>query len=609
MRKALICAIFLAVTCGISAQASAAESVAGHLRLALETPPPFKNVQQSAQRQSTIVMQAWEIDRARSLKAANPNIRVLAYQNLTAMIRGTSTSGIRSTGVGYEEADSAHPDWFLLNTSGQRLTHASWNYLYMADPANAGYQQRWIENVQKTLAKGPWDGVMLDDTNLTAKYHTDASKIARYPTDRAYQQAVRSMLEYVYPRLKASGKLVYANIGAWVEYPAVAEQWLQYLDGGLEEMFLKWSTTKGEGYRDAGQWRVQLDQIATAQRLGKRFLAVTQASASDAQAIRYGWASTLLVGEGRVDYFAAENYRDDTWHADFDVDLGAATGAARSVSGGAWTRSFQRGLVVVNPSTSTVRVSFGGAYSGSGLQGATAASVAPKSALILTRDAAPEPEPRPEPEPTPEPNPTPEPTPEPEPTPTPNPTPEPTPNPTPTPEPEPTPEPNPTPTPEPTPTPTPEPNPTPTPEPNPTPTPTPEPTPEPTPQPNPTPKPKPSGRQQRRASKQPSRTAKQQRGNAKKARSAATRRVRVTRSARVVVRTANVAQCTATPRLGVTDGRRVLAKRTLRKRGSWVQTQVRLGRGAYELNVSAPGGSARCAKALRASIAVDVRGS
>jgi hypothetical protein len=383
MAVVLAAAVGLAVT-GTASASVASTAVAGHVRVALETPSSFSNIAQSARQNSYVVLQAWEAGKARELEAANPNVVVLVYQNLSAMAQGSAPEGLHSSGVSFEEATSAHPDWFLTSTSGQRISEGGYSWLWMADIGNAGYQQAWLSNVLSLLAHGPWDGVFLDDTNTTAKYHTDPSQIAAYPTDAAYQSAVRSMLAYVGPGLKAAGKLAIPNIGSWSEYPEVAKEWLQFVDGGMDEMFAKWSTTPGYGYRYAAQWKTQIEEIATTESMHKVFLAVTQAADNDPQAIRYGWASTLLAAQGHTSYVAAQNYSEETWTSEYNVELGAPTSAGKELSGGAWARTFANGLVVVNPTASTVHVELGGVYSGSGLTNATSADLAPDSALILT---------------------------------------------------------------------------------------------------------------------------------------------------------------------------------------------------------------------------------
>jgi hypothetical protein len=387
MRARMLLATILGVSwCSLLSPSAGMADVAGHVRLALATPSSFANVSTTAKRSSYVVLQAWDGARAAQLKAANPNLVVLMYQNASAMAKGAGPNGIYSSGVGYEQADAAHPDWFLKDTSGRRITEGGYDWLYMADVANAGYQDAWATNVAQRLASGAWDGVFLDDVNTTAKYHTDPSAIAAYPTDAAYQSAVRSMLAAVGPRLRAAGKLAIPNVGSWSEYPAVAKDWLQFVDGGMDEMFVKWSTSPGVGYRPAIDWKTQVNAIQAAESMGKRYLAVTQAGSGDTQAQRYGWASVLMAAKDTTSYLAGTNYNSDPeWLPEYDAPIGTPTGAMTALGNGAYTRRFVNGLVVVNPSSSTVKVALGGAYSGSGLANATSATLAPNTALVLTK--------------------------------------------------------------------------------------------------------------------------------------------------------------------------------------------------------------------------------
>lgn len=365
--------------------ALASANVASQFRVAIGSEASFPNLAQSAQHSSYIVLQAWEAKRASELKAANPNLKVLVYQNLSAMAQGTGPGGLSSSGISYAEANTTHPEWFLLNTSGSRISESGYSWLWMADTANLSYQQQWTSNVIKLLSSGPWDGVMMDDTNTTARYHTEPSSIAKYPTDAAYQGAVGSMLAYAGPRIQAAGKLAIPNMGSWSEYPEVVEGWLKYVSGGVDEMFAKWSATPGQGYRDASGWQTQIEEIQSTERMGKIFLAITQAEASDQQAILYGWGSVLLGADGHTAYSAAANYSSEEWCSECEAQIGEPTSAATKVAGGVWERSFTGGLVVVNPTAATVEVNLGGAYSGSGLTDATTATMPANTALVLQR--------------------------------------------------------------------------------------------------------------------------------------------------------------------------------------------------------------------------------
>ena len=200
---AAACALALA----LPSPALAGTSVAGHVRVAIDSAATFGA--NTASRHQVVILQPWQTDEMRTLKAANPAIKVLVYRNFSM----TSSSSGYSSGVTYSEADTSHPDWFLLDTNGQRITSSGWSYLTLMDPGVQSYQQRWAENVINELNTQGWDGVFMDDVNPTVKYQTSKTP-AKYPTDSAYQAAVRSGLAYIAPRVQAAGKLAVANIGS-----------------------------------------------------------------------------------------------------------------------------------------------------------------------------------------------------------------------------------------------------------------------------------------------------------------------------------------------------------------------------------------------------------
>jgi hypothetical protein len=389
LRARGLLALGLLAACCALAPASGSAAVAGHFCLELSTPATFADPALTAQRNSYVVLQAWEGERAAQLKAANPDLLVLVYQNLSAMAQGTSREGLSSSGVNYAEADTSHPEWFLREASGKRIAEQDYSWLWLADIGNPAYQQRWTENVLATLRSGPWDGVFIDDTNTTAKFHVDPpSRIVRYPTDAAYQAAVGSMLAFAGPQITATGKLALPNFGAWQEFPEVVAGWLASVSGGMDQMFAKWSPVPGRGYAGPTRWRIQLREIQTTEKMGKRFLAVTHAAPGDTRALRFGWATALLGASGDTAFFVTGAHGGDTWSSEYEITLGRAVAAAKPTGNGIWKRAFANGLVAVNPTIAPLGLRFGAAYSGSGLNHARGAILAPQSALILTRDAA-----------------------------------------------------------------------------------------------------------------------------------------------------------------------------------------------------------------------------
>ena len=71
----------LAISLGMTSVAGAA-SITGHVYPALDTAAASANYSQTAARSGYVILQAWETQRLHSLKAENPAIKVLVYENL-----------------------------------------------------------------------------------------------------------------------------------------------------------------------------------------------------------------------------------------------------------------------------------------------------------------------------------------------------------------------------------------------------------------------------------------------------------------------------------------------------------------------------------------------
>jgi hypothetical protein len=373
--------------CGSSSPGTDAEAsqgpVAGQLRVAIGTGAPWPRLRQSAQRFEYVVLHAWQEGRLRALKAANPEVKVLVYKNLTAS-QTSSSRGRWATGVSFQEADREHPEWFLLNTLGQRFTFRQYSYLWAMDVGNPDYQRRWFENVRRELKEGGWDGVLVDDTNPTMKYHYAPTSILRYPTDQAWQYATEAALAYIGPRLRAEGRLVVPNFGSWSEkgYTEVVDSWLQYVSGGMEEHFLKWSST-GRGYADPERWRRALGSLQQAQAAGKIFFGLTTSGNKDARAARYGWATMLLVANGKAAYAMQRDRGSEVWFPEYGYDLGKPTESVTALPSGVYRRRFSRGIVLVNPTYARASVTLDRVYSGSGQRAVHRVRLRPQHGVVL----------------------------------------------------------------------------------------------------------------------------------------------------------------------------------------------------------------------------------
>jgi hypothetical protein len=274
-----------------------------------------------------VVLQAWEYKRIPAIKAANPNTKVLVYKNLPSTSSNAVTNGIDNAllpaGVGYAWANANHPDWFLLDTTGQRIQWSDFLGNWQMDPGNVGYQDAWLANVKGELQRNGWDGVMLDDTfsGENAVWHLGGRTMAKYPTAASYTAAVRSFLARVCPGLTSAGFIALPNIASTT--PATWSDWVSLCSGALQEYWTKWGYDGTQQFSGA-DWDYRQQFLSLTERLGKIFLGVTYAPMNDVRSMRYARASFLLDWDGGPSALAFEPQVDaqDPYSSEWAVDVG-----------------------------------------------------------------------------------------------------------------------------------------------------------------------------------------------------------------------------------------------------------------------------------------------
>ena len=360
------------------------QSVAGHVRVAIDTAAATADFSETAERQQYVILQEWEHERMRALKARNPDITVLVYKNLAAMM-SLDERGDASTGVTIEDA-AEHPDWFLLDPAGRRITFESYPWLFAADVGRRSFQRRWADGVLAVLREHPWDGVFVDDANPTLRHHVDTARVTRYPTDAAYGAATGAALATIGPRIREARKLVIANFGSWSDYRPLVDGWLEHVSGAMEEQFAKFGTSPDSGYVTRGAWERQVGAVEAAESRGRRFLAITHSNNTDAAAARYGWATILLAAQGDSAFALHGDYTRETWFPEYELELGEPAGERSRDRSGLHRRRFANGLVLVNPTAGPLTADLGGRYSGSGLTRVRETVLEPHTGLVLVED-------------------------------------------------------------------------------------------------------------------------------------------------------------------------------------------------------------------------------
>jgi Hypothetical glycosyl hydrolase family 15 len=400
-RLALLCACIAALSALGLAHAGSARAATGisALRICTNCLPTGGDLS----RYQYVILNAWDAPSIPALKAKNPAMKVLVYQDAAASYayacHGGTDDRLLPAGVGYCAADSQHPEWFLKDTSSARVEFCDYPGTWQMDVGSAAYQTAWLASVSTMLKRDGWDGVMIDDVNSTERQHLCGKTLAAYPTDSAYEAATRSFLARIGPSLRSQGLLVLPNIN-YDCWEACWSSFIQYTSGAVREWWSKNSRGYGGHYGDNG-WDWSDGFLRLTQQAGKIFIGITYAPADDVRSMRYARASFLLDWNGGPSALAFEPAQEatDPWNSEWTADLGAARGARYQV-GLAWRRDFAEGTVVVNPSSSSSAVvALGGTYLLPDGSPVTTITLAPMTAAILRNVGPPAPPPPPPPPP------------------------------------------------------------------------------------------------------------------------------------------------------------------------------------------------------------------
>jgi hypothetical protein len=324
-------------------------------------------------------MQSDQASIARQLKAANPNLKIVAYQDFR-IARSGDPSGI-TTCVPYSVAAN-NPGWFLKDQNGNVISYGG---QYPLDVGLPAVQQECASHEIATARNGGFDGIFFDEIDARLAWTVPSGTTSQtYPTDSSWQAAETSQLAYLQPVVKAAGLLAIGNLGGTTSKPGLWQTWNGYLDGALESRGRKAASAPPSRFRTA-----KIAQAAWSEANGEIFLAHSYDSTEAGNT--YALDSMMLIANGESGYCVSPQYFltsiSELWFPEFCAaqQLGAASGAYTRLSNGVYRRDFANGVVLVNP-TSTAISSFspgGGTYSAFGLSNVTSVSMAPTSGLVL----------------------------------------------------------------------------------------------------------------------------------------------------------------------------------------------------------------------------------
>jgi putative glycosyl hydrolase-like family 15 (GHL15) protein len=295
-----------------------------------------------------VLLNAGDYKRIRRLKAANPGIKVFVYKDM-ASTRSWSCGGLVAGGVDYCWAKQRHPEWFTHQV-GAPFEWSRYPSHWQMNVGAPAYQNAWAANVVSELRRRGWDGVIIDNANMDPSRYRPFP-YDEYPTRQSYQDATRSFLASVGPKIRRAGFLVIPNIQHSPVYltKALWSDWIQFTSGATLEHYTRWST--GDSYigDSAWEWSGQ-ELLKLTQNAGKIFIGAFAGAMTDTRAMRYARASFLLDWNGGASALAFDPGATNPWSAEWTIDIGRPLGQRYPV-GPAWRRDYSGGTVVANPSS------------------------------------------------------------------------------------------------------------------------------------------------------------------------------------------------------------------------------------------------------------------
>jgi len=303
-----------------------------------------------------------------SIKAKNPNVRIIGYSNLM---------GIYSSDKDFAYISSNHEDWFVHDANDSRIVNTVFGW-YLMDVGVLGWMQYLVSNLNGgAMSNAAYDGVFMDDVwNLmvSTNFNTTipASVVSRWHND------TMGALQYIKANLLA-GKILVMNTDEWA-----TQDYINIVDGMMIEGY-------GHAYWDVDTpgsrgIYVILEQIAALSKASSMGKIVWAASGTiipsplnttevDAM-VKYCYGIFLLGENGPQAYWGFNDwYSSDGsrgYYPIMDTQIGSPTGAYY-YSQNTYMRDFTGGKVVVNLASSSYAVNLGGTYKL--LDGTTVSSV------------------------------------------------------------------------------------------------------------------------------------------------------------------------------------------------------------------------------------------
>lgn len=291
------------------------------------------------------------------MHSVKPDLKILVYLNGT-----------------YSRPGEVYPeDLYSHDAAGRRITANSDGGLLM-HPGRAAWRNEVGSDCTRRRAQSGYDGCYVDVLGLAPLSLSYGSGLPVRPQTGAVWTATEWLeaTAAIGARVKALNPSSYVMVNGlqngkrYTDVTGASSVLLSGVDGGNAENFIRTAELPVDDARVEHMWKADVDMIVDAESRGQSIFAMTKVwvSATQRQIDRvheYALASFLL-GTSGGSYFGffsdvdRMNVDEAVTVDKFDsVDVGAPTGAYVR-TGNLYLRSFSKGLVIVNPTTSTASI-------------------------------------------------------------------------------------------------------------------------------------------------------------------------------------------------------------------------------------------------------------
>ncbi len=325
------------------------------------------------------------------IKSINPNINIYLYQLGSEINDNYDAKSIeylnnlgrwdnRRTFPG-TNVNQDHPEFFLLDSSDNRIYNIGYPNSWKMDVGLAAYQDYWLDATIYDITNQSWtaDGVFVD--NCFAVWPNSSWLAAKYSTTSLWVNAMHSFINAITYELNVVGQKTFCNrcysrtadgYNAFITLDNIINPPDVVLDEG--SFAVKWGPSDVQFYPEA-DWKRQVDVMGAVHNYKIVHQSHCDPVAGGSGTDNYGKPFTYYdvlwyalcsyhLGKNEVDnnsYFAfSGDYNLLPWHDEFDtskLNLGEAVGSYQinTISGNnIYMREFVRGYVYVNPTANDV---------------------------------------------------------------------------------------------------------------------------------------------------------------------------------------------------------------------------------------------------------------